>query len=96
MSSHVSVATPSDKASTTRAESSAVAEDERFYPVRTAIKKEIGIDATPSTAWRWTKKGVAGGVKLKTAIVGARPMTKRVWVRQFVAATTAQRETATT
>ncbi|NES24858.1 MAG: DUF1580 domain-containing protein, partial [Symploca sp. SIO3E6] len=30
----------------------------------------------PSTAWRWTKRGVAG-VKLETKVLGGRPVTRR-------------------
>lgn len=69
-----------------------VPEDEKLLPVPTAVELETGFRPTPSTAWRWTKKGV-GGVKLATAVLGGRPVTKRVWVRAFVAASTAARAT---
>ncbi len=68
--------------------SSAVPEDERLLPVSTAVELETGYRPTPSTAWRWTKKGV-GGVRLKTSVLGGRPVTTRQLVREFVAATTA-------
>jgi hypothetical protein len=67
-----------------------VPEDEKLLPVPKAVELETGYRPPPSTAWRWTKKGV-GGVKLKTAVLGGRPTTKKVWVREFVAATTAAR-----
>ena len=66
-----------------------VPDDEKLLPVPTAVELETGFRPTPSTAWRWTRKGVAGGTKLQTAILGGRPVTKRVWVREFVAASTA-------
>ena len=65
-----------------------VSDDEKLLPVPTAVELETGYRPTPSTAWRWTKKGV-GGVKLETAVLGGRPVTKRVWVREFIDASTA-------
>lgn len=65
-------------------------EDEKFLPVPTAVEQETGFRPHPSTAWRWTKKGVRG-VRLQTAVLGGRPVTKPVWVREFIAATTATR-----
>ena len=67
-----------------------IPEDEKLLPVPTAVELETGFRPTPSTAWRWTKKGVAG-TKLQTAILGGRPVTKRVWVREFIARSTAAR-----
>lgn len=63
-------------------------EDEKFLPVPVAVERETGFRPHPSTAWRWTKKGVRG-VRLQTAVLGGRPVTKPVWVREFIAATTA-------
>ena len=54
-----------------------------------AVELETGWRPTPSTAWRWTRKGVAGGHKLRTAILGGRPVTSRQWVREFIDAQTA-------
>jgi hypothetical protein len=65
-----------------------VPEDEKLLPVPKAVELETGYRPTPSTAWRWTKKGV-GGVKLETAVLGGRPVTSRKNVREFVAQTTA-------
>jgi hypothetical protein len=66
-----------------------VSDDEKLLPVPTAVESVTGFRPTPSTAWRWTKKGVAGGQKLKTAILGGRPVTTQKWVREFIAASTA-------
>lgn len=65
-------------------------DDEKLLSVPAAVEAETGYRPTPSTAWRWTKKGV-GGIKLETVIFGGRPATKRVWVREFIAATSAAR-----
>lgn len=65
----------------------AVHDDEKLLPVAAAVELETGYRPTPSTAWRWTKKGV-NGARLQTAVLGGRPVTKRVWVRAFINATT--------
>lgn len=68
-------------------DSAVVSEDEKLLPVPVAVESVTGYRPTPSTAWRWTKKGV-GGVRLQTAVLGGRPVTTRKWVREFVDATT--------
>ena len=41
--------------------------------------KRIAID----TIWRWCRKGVRGGVRLKSTIIGGRRFTTRKWLMEF-------------
>ncbi|MEQ8847514.1 DUF1580 domain-containing protein [Botrimarina sp.] len=68
-------------------------EAEKLVRVPDAVEAATGYRPTPSTAWRWTKKGVRG-IRLKTVDLGGRPVSCERWAREFVEATTAARDGA--
>jgi len=55
----------------------------RFVPNRAG-----GFGINVSTIWRWKQRGIKG-VRLRTQLVGGIVMTKRAWLEEFYAATTA-------
>ncbi|MEQ8846895.1 DUF1580 domain-containing protein [Botrimarina sp.] len=66
-------------------------EDEHLVPVPVAVERATGWRPTPSTAWRWAKKG-ARGHRLKTVDLGGRPASCVRWVNEFIQNTTEARD----
>ncbi|TWT37476.1 hypothetical protein KOR34_24280 [Posidoniimonas corsicana] len=61
--------------------------DDPFRSIAAAVEAETGYRPHPTTACRWHRVGV-GGVRLQTVTLGARPMTTRRAVREFIRART--------
>ena len=52
-----------------------------LIPGRNAGRK-LSVD----TIWRWCLRGVGGGIRLKSVMIGGRRFTKRQWLEEFIAA----------
>lgn len=57
---------------------------------RTLIPRKDGTAVSPSTVWRWVRKGI-NGVKLQVWYVGAKPHTTPQALQQFFDEVTAKR-----
>lgn len=58
-----------------------------FAPVATVVERNTGNRPHPSTCTRWSRHGVQG-IRLKTTMVGGRPMTCDEWFWAFCDART--------
>jgi hypothetical protein len=76
---------------TAAADDAALPIEDRLFPIAEAVERVTGYRPSPATACRWHRRGV-GGVKLKSVFLGARPRTSERFVREFLEATTADRE----
>ena len=63
---------------------------EELMPVSQAVERFTGRRISPSTGWRWTRRGVRG-IVLESVVVGDRVMTTVAAVRRFFMATSRAR-----
>lgn len=54
------------------------------------ITEKVPSRPHPGTIWRWYKKGLRGGIKLETILIGGRRMTSREALQRFAQRTTTQ------
>ena len=47
-----------------------------------------GKRVSTDTVWRWCTRGVCGGVRLRSVMIGGRRFTTRAWLDDFIAART--------
>ncbi len=61
---------------------------EKLLSIPLAVECVTGVRPHPVTCWRWTTKGVSGGIKLEARKLGGRLLTSKEAVQRFLDATT--------
>src|SRR5262245_6482865 len=72
---------PADELDLITREGLTLAEAARLIPGRKPGKR---VDV--NTVWRWCQKGVRGGLRLRSVLVGSTRLTTRTWLREFIQA----------
>lgn len=66
-------------------------EQGELEPVNTICQRRLGKRVSPATIWRWTRKGVRGGIKLQASYACGCWCTTEAAFAWFIEAQTAER-----